>query len=59
MVTEKIRVINTSAAITNSVSQVYKFVDQENVADIIIKKTCVSLRHQATEYETIRKKHRQ
>lgn len=51
----KIRVINTSAAVTNNVSEVYKFVDQENVADIIIKGTCVSLRHQATEYETIRK----
>ncbi|SGZ40675.1 related to SED5-binding protein 3 [Hanseniaspora guilliermondii] len=51
----RIRVINTSAAVTNNVSEVYKFVDQENVADIIIKGTCVSLRYQATDYETIRK----
>lgn len=49
-----IRVINNSAAVTNSVSEVYKFVDQENVADIIVKGSCVSLRYQATDYNTIR-----
>ena len=49
-----IRVINNSAAVTNSISEVYKFVDQENVADIIVKGSCVSLRYQATDYQLIR-----
>lgn len=49
-----IRVINNSAAVTNSVSEVYKFVDQENVADVIVKGSCVSLRYQATDYNIIR-----
>ncbi|XBW35314.1 hypothetical protein QEN19_000880 [Hanseniaspora menglaensis] len=49
-----IRVINNAAAVTNSVSEVYKFVDQENIADIIVKGSCVSLRYQATEYQVIR-----
>lgn len=52
----RIRVLNTSGAIQSNLFEIYKFVDQENVANIMIKDICLTLmKNQATDYSVVRK----
>ncbi|KAH3899266.1 related to SED5-binding protein 3 [Saccharomycodes ludwigii] len=50
----KIRVVNTTGAVSSNIFEIFKFVNQDNIVNIMVKDVLRSLREDASDYSKVR-----